>query len=216
MSYKKELYDRSYSHAWSMTKPDRIRLKKSLSFMPSGIKVLDVGCFSGDIGQRIRDLGNEVYGLELSAPAIKKAKNRISVIRHDLDNFFPLKDGSFDAVFAGEVIEHLFDVDKFLEETRRVLKHGGILVITTPNLVSFWNRFRALFGKAFIDVNTDKQHIRFFTRASLTKLLESHGFVAEKTSVCPLVLPLLSRCGIIFEKGAFNLGEGIIIRARKR
>ena len=58
----------------------------------------------------------------------------------------PFEDGTFDAVFAGEIIEHLVDTGAFVAELRRVLAPGGIAVITTPNLASN-NRARLLLGR---------------------------------------------------------------------
>jgi len=47
----------------------------------------------------------------------------------------------FDLVFAGELIEHLYDTDYFFEEANKVLKAGGYLIITTPNLPTMAARF---------------------------------------------------------------------------
>lgn len=215
--FRNDLYDKSYSHDWNPTKIDNIRIKKSLNLLDKKGKILDVGCFDGTISEKISALtGNDVFGLEISRPAVLKAnKKNVKVIRHDIEKPFPIKDSAFDAVFAGEIIEHLYDVDLFLDEINRVLKKGGYLILTTPNLLSFWNRFRAVIGLSFIDFNKDKQHIRFFTKKVLTELLEKHGFEIEKISDSPLAIPILSRFDVIFERSAFNLGEHVVLRAKK-
>jgi len=214
--FKIKLYDEAYSHEWQTSKADRIRLKKALGFVESGGKVLDVGCFTGVIGKEIESLGNDVYGIEISLPAISKANSKgIKTIRSDMDNKLPVKSNTFDGVFAGEVIEHLFDVDTFLSEIHRVLRKNGYIVLTTPNLLSFWNRIRAIAGMPFIDFNKDKQHIRFFTKSTLKDLLKKHGFETEKILDTQLVLPIFSRFDIVFERSIFNLGENIILKARK-
>lgn len=60
----------------------------------------------------------------------------------------PMPDNTYDIVIAGEVVEHLFDTDKFAIEIYRILKPGGTLIISTPNLSSWYNRLRLLRGKA--------------------------------------------------------------------
>ncbi len=55
-------------------------------------------------------------------------------IKGDLNKGIPIKDNSFENVIAGELIEHLFDPDKFIRECYRVLKKKGILIISTPNM----------------------------------------------------------------------------------
>ena len=69
--------------------------------------------------------------------------------------------------------------------------------------------------KSFIDFNRDKQHIRFFTKGSLIELLNKHNFSMENLIDVSLVLPILARYKIIPEKTLFNMGEHIIIKARK-
>jgi len=58
--------------------------------------------------------------------AYKVAKERgIKCIQHDVNKGIPFKDESFDAIWAEEVIEHLYNTDYFLEEVYRVLRKGG-------------------------------------------------------------------------------------------
>ncbi len=57
-----------------------------------------------------------------------------------MEEGIPYPDDSFDVVSAGEVIEHIYDPDRLLAETRRVLRPGGHVVLTTPNLQAWYNR----------------------------------------------------------------------------
>ncbi|MFN3966918.1 MAG: class I SAM-dependent methyltransferase, partial [Endomicrobiia bacterium] len=147
----------------------------------------------------------EIYGIEISEKGSELAsKNGIKVLRQDIErDKIPLKDNYFDGIYAGEIIEHLFDTDFFLDEVFRVLKYNGIFVIDTPNLGSFYNRIALLFGYLPFDmqvslkyslghlVNTiykvpereiirASDHIRFFTVNALHGLLENHGFSVIK------------------------------------
>ena len=66
---------------------------------------------------------------------------------HDVNKKLPYKDNSFDVIFSGELIEHTFDDLEFLKECKRILKPKGLIIITTPNLISLKNRILMLIGK---------------------------------------------------------------------
>jgi len=59
----------------------------------------------------------------------------------------PFENNYFDFVFAGEIIEHLFDSRFFLKEVHRVLKINGYLILSTPNLARIDDRLKFLLGK---------------------------------------------------------------------
>ena len=99
----------------------------------------------------------------------------------------PFNDKSFDVVVASEIIEHIYDTDKLLQEFNRILKDNGFLVITTPNLASLARRLRLLVGiSPQIDIGIINEygddlsvgHIRYFTFNTLKKLLERNNFEA--------------------------------------
>ena len=93
-----------------------------------------------------------------------------------------------------EVIEHLVDPDSVLEEVRRVLRPGGTLLLSTPNLAAWYNRgllalgvqpvftevsLRGVFGRPGSQV---AGHLRVFTRRALVGLLAARGFGAIRVS----------------------------------
>ncbi len=96
-----------------------------------GRRVLDLGCGKGRFAGHLKDAGAEVFGLDLSAAmlagAIGLPRVRASARR------LPFADGTFDAVVAVEVLEHVGAVDAVLVEARRVLKPGGRLAIVDKN-----------------------------------------------------------------------------------
>ncbi len=97
--------------------------------------------------------------------------------RVEPDGDWPLPDASFDAVWAGETIEHVADTAAWLSEVRRVLRSGGTLLLSTPaherltmlGLALGVRRFEAHF-----DPRSD--HVRFYTRRTLARLLADFGF----------------------------------------
>lgn len=99
---------------------------------------------------------------------------------------------NFDLVYCGEIIEHLTDPDHLLDEVYRVLKCGGLLIITTPNLAGWINRLLLFLGyqpfatevsyrfdvgkPCLIRRKEMAGHLRAFTAKSLKELLVMHGF----------------------------------------
>jgi 2-polyprenyl-3-methyl-5-hydroxy-6-metoxy-1,4-benzoquinol methylase len=70
----------------------------------------------------------------------------VQVVISDLTDTFPFDNESFDLVHANQVIEHVSDVDHFLAETNRVLRVGGVALISTENGISWHNVFAATMG----------------------------------------------------------------------
>jgi len=92
----------------------------------------------------------------------------------------PLRTQSLAGIVSGEFIEHIYDVHSMICEFFRVLRPGGVLVLTTPNLANLQDRFRFLVGASPRQVNALhpylKLHIRPFTASSLRDLLSTCGF----------------------------------------
>ncbi len=91
-------------------------------------RVLDVGCGDGNFSILLKDASNakEVYGIEISEKGVESAKrNGVKALQLDIDeDDFPFEDDYFDAIFAGEVIEHLWDPDHLFDELYRTLRRG--------------------------------------------------------------------------------------------
>jgi predicted SAM-dependent methyltransferase len=82
-------------------------------------------------------------------------------------------------VISSEVIEHIVFDDRLFTEMRRVLRPGGMLVIGTPDYATIgWRTIEPLYG-LFQPGGYKDEHITHYTRASLTEILERHGFIYE-------------------------------------
>lgn len=103
-----------------------------VSHIGNGLKVLDVGCGDGAMGEPIRKMGNSVISLEL--PTIATLAHRCgvpSIVAGDAEHL-TFASNSFDVVLASEVMEHLWNPHNFLDEAHRVLRANGHLIIETP------------------------------------------------------------------------------------
>lgn len=173
-------------------------LNKLDGFFEEKKSVLDLGCAEGVLGSEIKKrYGCDVFGIEINKNAIKQAqKMGVKVRAADLENKWPFPDNSFDVVMATQIIEHVINTDNIILEAKRVLKKSGLLIITTPNLASWFNRIIFLFGfqpfyteislkdktlglKFTRNLTKNREpigHIRVFTLKGLRDLLEYHQF----------------------------------------
>ncbi len=152
-----------------------------------GKRVLDLGCRDCALTRLFAE-GNEIIGVDVDAEALKQCRGCGFEARQlDLnEEEWRLAEGSFDAAVLGEVLEHVYYPERFLERVRRRLKPGGILVGSVPNAFSLKNRIRLLLGRKRGTPLEDPTHINHFSYRELGKLLAAAGFIA--VSVKPLVV----------------------------
>ena len=155
-----------------------IAVEEIRSMVPLGGKVVDLGAGSSVVANTLKKAGVETMVADISAEVVKDAHDQghQSAV-FDASCTFPWDDESFDGVYAGELIEHVFDPLKFLEQSYRVLKPEGALVLTTPNLATIQDRLGFLFGYGPRHVDPlhryIRYHIRPFTPRKLTEVVES-------------------------------------------
>jgi 2-polyprenyl-3-methyl-5-hydroxy-6-metoxy-1,4-benzoquinol methylase len=180
-SINRQFIESAYRKEWAFTPAEQVRADVILRLTGGGKHVLDVGCYNGRIGIMLKTRHNRVFGADLSLEALKIAQHEGMVcVQSDVTEAIPFKDKTFDVVVAAEIIEHVFDLHAFLTETKRILKNGGYLVLSTPNLASFGRRIHLLFGKnPLIEIDSGVEsvgHIRYFVKETLFQLLHKYGF----------------------------------------
>jgi 2-polyprenyl-3-methyl-5-hydroxy-6-metoxy-1,4-benzoquinol methylase len=158
--------------------------------------------------------GWSVRGLELSGPQAEYCRARGLEVDCASFDGSGLPPGSFDAVTASHLIEHLNRPDNFVREAHRLLKRGGHLYITTPNIDGFQAR---LFGSRWRSAIFD--HLYLFSRRTLAALLEHSGFRVERCRTWGgLAAGIAPRpVKTLFDKAVKTLGMGdvMILRALK-
>jgi len=156
--------------------------KKLLEFLPKKKSfVLDIGSGTGELTSLIRKMRHNVIATEISKNAIKKIKfnHKILSVLINFNENIPFKDKTFDIVFCSEVIEHLFFPENFLKECNRILKNGGLLLLSTPNSVYYIKRILYLLGKTYREVD-NLRHIQYFSEKTIRRLVEDAGFEIKK------------------------------------
>ncbi len=178
---------REYHEAlWQTVPPGRqpadfdLRRRFLLDRVSAGERVLDVGCGEGAFAEELLRAGASVVGIDVAEEPLRRARARTPKLELRLvgaEDPWELEDASFDVVWAGEVIEHVADTAAWLSEVRRVLRSGGSLLISTPAHGPLTLARAALSSGAFarhFDPRGD--HLRFYSRRTLSELLSDFGF----------------------------------------
>ena len=141
--------------------------------------LLDVGCGSGDLLERMRDLGWQVAGVEFDGEAARLARARVG----DAPVFETLEEageGRYDAVVLDHVLEHLPDAGETLRACWRALRPGGRLALATPNPSS---AARKRFGASWLHWDPPR-HLELRGERALADLVEASGLVVERVFSC--------------------------------
>ena len=182
-----EFNERRYS-AWVAGPGDAERINAISMLVGNGKRILDVGCGTGKLAGILKAAGNNVRGLDGSSGAVRMAREEgIEAVNCDLErDEWPVPCESVDVVVAAEIIEHIYDTDRFLQMIRTCLVPGGVLIVSTPNLVALGRRLLMLLGYAphmeCAIREHDAGHIRYFVRETLCRLLEENSFQVEKVT----------------------------------
>jgi 2-polyprenyl-3-methyl-5-hydroxy-6-metoxy-1,4-benzoquinol methylase len=164
----------------------------------SGKTILDVGCNGGAFTiECAKAVGaRHVYGIEIDEKLAVSARSLgIDVALVDASKPFPHTDNFFDVIIANQILEHVLDTDTMLNECFRVLKNGGTLVLSSPNLGSLVQRVLIATGRQpttlhvsevqvgnfLYGIATKKEHVHAFTLKALEDLLKYHKFIIEKS-----------------------------------
>lgn len=180
------------------------------------LKVLDIGCGSGLVTKKIKELGYQTEGLDFSEEAVKKATlNGISASVCDLDEGINKSDGSYDVVWAGDIVEHVFDPIGLLKEANRALKNGGIIIMCIPSDVGLVSRMKMLFGYSHQELIYKKtgyyKHHTFFNLRLASFMLNQSNF--EIREIKKLLILNKKRYVMNFLPSAFY--NELVITARK-
>ncbi len=187
-----------------------ITLKHAVKHFPvNKLKILDLGVFPGTwlriLQEYLSNYEIELFGAGLCVPAefskIMKEKSNVNIFSVNLDplneqlknknypNQLPFENESFDFVSSLEIIEHLTSPVHMLKESLRVLKPGGKILITTPNVTRIGSIFKLLVGRsnfervASLDYHDEsdewRPHVWEYTMEQLTDLLRECGYVVK-------------------------------------
>ncbi len=150
------------------------------------VRLLDIGAGQGALSAKLLEAGYDVHACDLY-PEMFRAPG-IQCLGVDANGKLPYEDQSFDLAIAVEVVEHLESHRTFFAEARRILRPGGAMVYTTPNISSFKSRVSFLFTGYFYsfppldpDVHDPvRQHLASFTVDRHRFMLGQSGLRLER------------------------------------
>lgn len=141
---------------------------------PGAKRFLDIGCNVGAVCEAARRQGYESMGIDLDEATLQKARELSPECRFERLTSYELasQGEKFDMVFCTEVLEHVPETQAFAASFRDLLNEGGILYLTTPDAG------HRKVPEDFISWDEVKppEHLIFFNRETVTRLLEAHGF----------------------------------------
>lgn len=155
---------------------------RQLADRPEIDRVLDAGCGNGAFAGALSDRGYRVFGIDLEASGVSIARDHRPEIPFEVASVYDdLRDpfgGRFDAIVALEVIEHLYDPRRFVSRAFEAIEPGGVLILSTPYHGYLKNLTLAATGKLdpHFTALWDGGHIKFWSRKTLSTLLEEAGF----------------------------------------
>ena len=152
--------------------------------------LLDVGCFEGQFLWAARESGWQVAGTEISETAVAFARDTWQLdVRLGALEEIQFEDNQFDAVVLRDVIEHLPDPKRTLQEINRILRPGGALYVWTPNFDSLTQH---LVGQRWGAV-IFPWHLYYFTPKTLSQMSISVGFTPVEMTTRNLLLDFRDR-----------------------
>jgi 2-polyprenyl-3-methyl-5-hydroxy-6-metoxy-1,4-benzoquinol methylase len=151
-----------------------------LGQVAAGERVLDVGCGEGAFAAELQSAGADVLAVDVAEEPLARASRAhpgLPVQLIDADGPWDLEDSAYDAVWAGEVIEHVADTGAWLSQVRRVLSSGGRLILSTPDTGPLALVAMALSPRQFSErFDPLSDHLRFYNGRTLSRLLRDFGF----------------------------------------
>ena len=156
-------------------------LMSLMDFSKAGLRVLEIGCACG---ATLREIGAQnpsvrLYGVELNEKAAEIAAPYATILSMDVERLDPSQVAErFDYIVMGDVIEHLQNPWKAIENMRKLLAPGGEVIASIPNVAHISTFYGLLSGRwTYEDMGIlDRTHFRFFTKKEIIKLFQEAQF----------------------------------------
>lgn len=149
------------------------------------LNILEVGCNTGSTLLEIKNIypNSNLFGIEINASTAKIASHIANVKIADIEDSIDLWDGIlFDYIIFGDVLEHLHNPSKIINNCRKILKNHGKIISSIPNLMHYSAMFLLINGDfPYSDTGIlDRTHIHFFTYNEIIKLYNENNFKVIK------------------------------------
>ncbi len=157
---------------------------KLFELFPASVKVLDVGCSSGNFGKTlIKEKQCTVVGIDINEDDLKTAaKNLTKAVRKNIEQDDLSDLGTFDYILMADIIEHVIDPISVLKKIKKLLSENGKLVFSVPNMANIANRIELLGGRfEYTEFGLlDETHLHYYDRIEFEKVMNLAGFKVKK------------------------------------
>jgi methionine biosynthesis protein MetW len=158
--------------------------------IPSGTKILDVGCGGGRLGQVLQQEKRcTVYGVDISAAAVAEARGVLHAAEQmDVErDGFPFSTDRFEVIIFSDVLEHLVDPEAAVTKFLPFLDRQGVVIASVPNVANVSIRLRLLLGQWNYQSSgiLDYGHLRFYTLKTMQQLWQRCGLRIVRQVAAP-------------------------------
>lgn len=197
--------DNELNHSHSFLLPSVLKELDDLSHQIHDLRIFDLGCGNGSVACEIANRGWRVIGVDPSVEGIAVAKlnsANVNLFQGSAYDNLPNQYGLFPVVISLEVVEHLYSPRKWASTMFALLEKNGTAIISTPYHGYFKNLAIAVTGKmdAHFTALWDHGHIKFWSQATLKKLLLEAGFVDIRFIRVGRIAPLAKSMIVIAKK----------------
>ena len=202
-----------------------LRVEEAVHILRPGRRLLDVGCNDGTLGALVQDRFEEIYGIDISEKAVKLSQQKgIKAYKINLNiEGLPFEDSYFDSITCLSTLQGIYDLIFTLGELSRVMRQHGELILTVPNMRTYWRIFKLAvlgdFPRTSLDLaGYDGGTLHYFCYRNIRKLLEKSGFevnLHKGIYIHPRILENLPESGLIGKLKAEFMSAEMFVRSLK-
>lgn len=181
-----------------------------------GDEVLDLGCGRGELAAEMVERGCRLVGVDFipsdQVTPVLEQYIQTDLLANGIAEVSPrLGNRKFDKILLLDIIEHLADPASVVRECRKLLRPGGQIIVSVPNVANISVRLLLLLGRFdYLERGIlDRTHLRFFTRKTIRQLLDTEGFAVVKHRMT--VIPLEVIVGLSLRNPIMRLGHSLLI-----
>ncbi len=166
--------------------------------------LLDIGCGTGEFLNACKESGWQITGIEPSEIARKNAEQKYNIIPLPQEKLFEINEKKFNVITLWHVLEHIYQLDKTIEQIGKILSDDGVLVVAVPNCNSFDAKKYGVYWSAW-DL---PRHIYHFTKKDIEKKFNKYGIRLKEVIPMKFDSYYVSLLSEKYKNGSTNLLSG--------
>jgi 2-polyprenyl-3-methyl-5-hydroxy-6-metoxy-1,4-benzoquinol methylase len=179
---------------------DHLMFLSSYESKADGLKLLDIGCGNGSFIYKAKELGFDVYGIDVDSKSIQAASEKLglkNVYNMSLDEFveYAKKEGlKFDVITFFQVLEHQTDPSGFIQKVKELLNPGGKVVGSVPNR----DRLFVEFSRSGRTYDFPPHHFLWFNKKALENIFLTNSFKVRVSKLKPSFKRIINLCSTFY------------------